>query len=143
MGKSDPVTVGSNDICHIIFHIRTQRSGTQTQTVIFIIYHMKKPSYRFFITKQSRNPENIPWGIILMDRHLDPGLMAGRHNGFQKILQVFPEFFLRHRAVRLKKFIQLRHPLRLPARKCFPVQIFQDILRHLLIIILYLAFFII
>ena len=92
MGKSDPVTVGSNDICHIIFHIRTQRSGTQTQTVVFIIYHMKKPSYRFFITKQSRNPENIPWGIILMDRHLDPGLMAGRHNGFQKILQVFPDF---------------------------------------------------
>ncbi len=71
-----------------------------------------------------------------MDRHLDPCLVAGRHDRLQEIFQVFPQLFLGHRAVCLEQFVQLRHPLRLPSRKCHSVQIVQDVIRHFLIIVL-------
>ena len=40
MSKSDPVTVGMNDVGHIIFRVGAKGTGTQAQTVVWIIYHM-------------------------------------------------------------------------------------------------------
>lgn len=94
MSKSDPVTVGMNDVGHIIFRVGAKGTGTQAQTVVWIIYHMKKSSDGCFIAEQSWDSEDIPRRIILMNGHLDAGLMAGWHDCFQKILQIFPQFFL-------------------------------------------------
>ena len=38
MSKSDPVTVGMNDVGHIIFRVGAKGTGTQAQTVVWIIY---------------------------------------------------------------------------------------------------------
>ena len=115
-------------------------TGTQAQTVVWIIYHMKKSSDGCFITEQSWDSEDIPRRIILMNGHLDAGFMAGWHDCFQKILQIFPQFFFGHRAIRFKKFIQFCHSLRFPSGKCLSVKIFQNIGSHFFIVILYFAF---
>ena len=104
---------------------------------------MKKSSDGCFIAEQSWDSEDIPRRIILMNGHLDAGFMAGWHDCFQKILQIFPQFFFGHRAIRFKKFIQFCHSLRFPSGKCLSVKIFQNIGSHFLIVILYFAFFII
>ena len=61
--------------------------------------------------------------------------MADWHNRFEKIFQIIPELLLRHRAVCLKELIQLRHPLRLPARKGHASEILQNIICHLPVVL--------
>ena len=115
-------------------HRHRQLYGSSTYEEIF-----RWMLYRRAVLEFRRYPRRI----ILMNGHLDAGLMAGWHDCFQKILQIFPQFFFGHRAIRFKKFIQFCHPLRFPSGKCLSVKIFQNIGSHFLIVILYFAFFII
>ena len=78
-----------------------------------------------------------------MDRHLNAGLMTCRHDRLEEIFQVVPQLFLRHGAVCLKELVELCHALRLPAGERHSMEIFQDIVRHLLVVLLNLCLLVI
>jgi hypothetical protein len=73
-----------------------------------------------------------------MDSHFDAALMAGGHQCFQEVLQVFPQLFLGDRGVSLEQLVQLCHALRLPAGEGHVILLSEghDVLSHSLVIAL-------
>ncbi len=94
------------------------------------------------IHQQAGQAEDIPGGIVHVDCHFDAGFLTGRHDTLQEILEVFPQLFLGDGRIVGKQLVQLRHALRLPAGEGHAVQVFQNILGHLLIIVLDTGLFI-
>ena len=64
--------------------------------------------------------------------------MAGGHQCFQEVLQVFPQLFLGDRGVSLEQLVQLCHALRLPAGEGHVILLSEghDVLSHSLVIAL-------
>ena len=139
MGKRDPVAVLADNAGHIVLRIRVQAAGTKGKAIIGIVHHPQELVNGRRVHQQPGQAEDIPWGIVHVDGHLDIALMAHRHQLLQEILQVLPKLLLGHRLVSLEQLIQFRHPLRLPPGERQAVQIVQNIIRHLLGVVMNLA----
>ena len=94
-----------------------------TKIVILYCYHMQA--------------EDIPRGIVHVDGHLDVALAAGGHDGFEEVLQVFPQLFLGDRGVSLEQLVQLCHALGFPAGERHVVLLGKghDVIGHGLVVI--------
>ena len=113
--KGNAVAVLAHDLGTVVVGVCVQAAGAQGQAVVRIIHHAQEAVDALGIHQQTGQAEDIPRGIILMDSHFDAALMAGGHQCFQEVLQVFPQLFLGDRGVSLEQLVQLCHALRLPA----------------------------
>ena len=138
MGKRDTVAMLAHDLSHVVVGVGVHAAAAQGQAVVRVIHHGQEPVDALGIHQQAGQAEDIPRGIILMDSHFDVALAAGRHDGFQEILQVIPQFFLGDRGVSLEQLVQLSHTLRLPTREGHVILLGEahDVLGHGLVIVL-------
>ena len=138
VAEGNAVAVLADDLGTVIVGVCVQAAGAQGQAVVRIIHHAQEAVDALSIHQQTGQAEDIPRGIILMDSHFDAALMAGGHQCFQEVLQVFPQLFLGDRGVSLEQLVQLCHALRLPAGEGHIILLGEghDILSHRLVIAL-------
>ena len=138
VSESDAVAVLADDLGNIVVGVGVQAAGAQSQAVVRIIHHGQEAVDALGVHQQAGQAEDIPWGIVHMDGHLDVALAAGGHEGFQEVLQILPQLLLGDRGIGLKQLVQLSHTLRLPAGEGHVVLLgeVQDILGHSLVIVL-------
>ena len=131
MGKGDAVAVGADDICHIVLGVGAQGARAQAQAVVGMVHHLQEAADGLLVHQQPGQAEDIPGGIVLVDGHLDAGLLTDRHDGFQEVFQVVPQHLLGDGGVSGKQLFQFGHPLRLPAGHGVALGAFQDVFGHL------------
>ena len=94
VSESDAVAVLADDLGNIVVGVGVQAAGAQSQAVVRIIHHGQEAVDALGVHQQAGQAEDIPWGIVHMDGHLDVALAAGGHEGFQEVLQILHSFSL-------------------------------------------------
>ena len=138
VGKCNTVAVLADDGSNIVVGVCVQAARAQSQAVVRIVHHAQEAVDGVRIGQQTRQAEDIPRRIILMDGHLDIALVTGGHDSFQEVLQVLPQLFFGDRSVSLEQLIQLCHTLGFPAGEGHVVLLGEghDVLSHGLVVVL-------
>ena len=84
--KGDAVAVLAHDVRHVVVGVGVQAAGTQGQIVIRVVHHRQELVDGLPAGQQPGQPEDVPRGIVHVDRHLDVAIMAGGHDRLQKVL---------------------------------------------------------
>ena len=138
VGKRDAVTVLAHDGGHIVVGVGVHAAGAERQAVVRVIDHRQEAVNALGINQQTGQAEDVPWGIVLMDRHLDVALAAGGHDGLEEVFEVIPQLLLGDGGVGLEQLVQLGHALRLPAGEGHVVLLgkFENVVCHALVVVL-------
>ena len=138
VGERDAVAVLVDDVGHVVVGVGVQAARAQGQAVVGVVHHGQEAVDVLGAGQQAGQAEDIPWGIVHVDGHLDVALMAHRHQGLQEVLQVLPQLFLGDGGVGLEQLVQLGHALRLPAGEGHVVLLGEahDVLGHGLVVAL-------
>ena len=138
MGERDTIAMLAHDLSHVVVGVGVHAAAAQGQAVVRIIHHGQETVDALGVHQQAGQAEDVPRGIVLMDGHLDVALVAGRHDGFQEVLQVIPQLLLGDRGVSLEQLVQLSHTLRLPAREGHVILLGEahDVISHGLVVVL-------
>ena len=138
VGKGDAVAMLTHDGRHVIVGIRAQATRAEGQAVAGVIHHFEESVDGGLVHQQTGQAENIPRRIVHVDGHFDVALLAGGHDGLQKVFQVRPQLFVVDAFVRTEQLVQLGHALGLPAREGHMVLFgeVQNVLGHGVVIVL-------
>ena len=138
VSKRDSIAMLTNDIRDVIVRVCVKASRAESQAVILIVDHSEEAVDIRLVYEQARKSEDIPRGIVHVDRHLDVALTAGGHYRLEEVLEVCPELLVVNSLVRLEELVELCHTLGLPAGKGHIVFFgeIKDILCHSIVIVL-------
>ena len=84
VSESDAVAVLADDLGTVIVGVCVQAAGAQGQAVVLVVHHAQEAVDALSIHQQAGQAEDIPWGIVHMDGHLDVALAAGGHEASRK-----------------------------------------------------------
>ena len=95
----DAVGVFGGEFGQVVEPPRAERARAESDTVMGVRHGGKHTVVIFLAAHDARQAEHIPRRIVGVDGHIDAGLVAGGHDPFQEIDQIFKQFLVRHARV--------------------------------------------
>ncbi len=123
----DVTHMGERDFAHraevadklgdIVVFVRAERARAKRDAVCRAVDKPDQAVKILAAGHDARQAVYAPGGIIGVDCHFDAVFFAGRDNPLEEIFQIVEQLFLVYAAVLLQNALELREPLRLPARQ--------------------------